>query len=372
MRSIGVFSAAGPQTFASQTSSHDGFYAMNRNLSRNLAQGARLPKVGVMQSSQRTQLRSVQPAQGILARTDFGGAQSNVVNDALRRVRSSGACAPKKKGAVPAAKSTQTGSVVSLYISSNQEVSGTLLHKTIQNGVVTLSGFEDNVSKATRVIVISLIGDVSFDIPAWSIGSNKLCMKTSFGSEYTRYLVTVENLENPNALFARTVNDGEGTKLSLTSVGSNQLIVSGFPEDVSFVKKTKLQINQDGIKNLFSDASYNGPGSILINKDAFQGQPIPLFIWVSYYMVNYNLNTYTIRYSTNISSVLIPANPPPFILASSTKLNVFNANITNNVSNTSYSPGKLLNSFFDYDNNAYLYIYKSTSTLQIVGYAIIS
>jgi len=72
---------------------------MNRQLSRNLV-SATLPKVGVMQSSQRTQLRSVQPAAGILGRTNFGGAQNNVVNDARRRVRNAGSCAPKKKGAI--------------------------------------------------------------------------------------------------------------------------------------------------------------------------------------------------------------------------------------------------------------------------------
>jgi len=100
MRSIGVFSPSGPQPAASQTSAHNGFYVMNRALSRTLAPGARLPKVGVMQSSQRTQIRSVQPAAGILGRTDFGGAQTTVVNDALRRARNAGSCAPKKKGAI--------------------------------------------------------------------------------------------------------------------------------------------------------------------------------------------------------------------------------------------------------------------------------
>jgi len=89
---MGVFRASA-QALASQTSAHNGFYAMNRLLARNLAT-TRLPKVGVMQSSQRTQLRSVR-----LGRTDFGGAQTTVVNDALRRARNAGACAPKKKGA---------------------------------------------------------------------------------------------------------------------------------------------------------------------------------------------------------------------------------------------------------------------------------
>jgi hypothetical protein len=98
MRSIGVFSASGPLTFASQTSAHNGFYAMNRSLARNVS--PTLPKVGVMQSSQRTQLRSIQPSAGMLGRTDFGGAQTTVVNDALRRVRNAGSCAPKKKGAI--------------------------------------------------------------------------------------------------------------------------------------------------------------------------------------------------------------------------------------------------------------------------------
>ena len=77
---------------------HDGFYAMNRQLSRNVS-STRLAKTGIMQSSQRTQLRSVTPAAGILARTNFGGAQTTVVNEAKRRVRNAGACAPKKKGA---------------------------------------------------------------------------------------------------------------------------------------------------------------------------------------------------------------------------------------------------------------------------------
>ena len=100
MRSIGVFSASGPQTFASQTNAHNGIYAMNRLLFRNLALGVHLPKTGIMQSSQRTQLRSVTPAAGLLAKTNFGGAQTTVVNDAKRRVRNAGSCAPKKKGAI--------------------------------------------------------------------------------------------------------------------------------------------------------------------------------------------------------------------------------------------------------------------------------
>ena len=94
MRSVGVFRSSANSTLASQTNAHNGFYAMNRMLSRNVL-APTLPKVGVMQSSQRTQLRSMQP----LGLMDLGGAQNTVVNDALRRVRNAGTCAPKKKGA---------------------------------------------------------------------------------------------------------------------------------------------------------------------------------------------------------------------------------------------------------------------------------
>ena len=94
MRSIGVFRSSATSTFASQTNAHNGFYAMNRMLTRHVSSPS-LPKVGVMQSSQRTQLRSMQPL-GII---DLGGAQKTVVNDAIRRVRNDGTCAPKKKGA---------------------------------------------------------------------------------------------------------------------------------------------------------------------------------------------------------------------------------------------------------------------------------
>ena len=99
MRSIGVFRGASHQTLSSQTSSHDGFTAMNRLLARNIS-GSRLPKTGVMQSSQRTQLRSIRPLESNgYARTNFGGAQNTVVHNALSRVRGGGCVAPKKKGA---------------------------------------------------------------------------------------------------------------------------------------------------------------------------------------------------------------------------------------------------------------------------------
>jgi hypothetical protein len=92
MRSIGVHRTA-HQTFASQTASHDSMASLNNMMFRA---GSSKPKVGSLASSQRTQLLKTP-----VTRTNFGGAQTTVVNSALHRVRSGGSVAPKKKSALP-------------------------------------------------------------------------------------------------------------------------------------------------------------------------------------------------------------------------------------------------------------------------------
>jgi len=171
MRSIGVTRSSGPQAFASQTSAHNGFYAMNRALSRNVAPAARLPKVGVMQSSQRTQLRSVQPAAGILGRTDFGGAQTTVVNDALRRARNAGSCAPKKKGAIKTTKSA-AGSpnilqiiIRDIIVPGQSGLGAYTLTLTSQGGYTFYSGFNGlNLSNIKGIHLILAFLNEPYDL----------------------------------------------------------------------------------------------------------------------------------------------------------------------------------------------------------------
>jgi len=96
MRSVGVHRAAHHQTFASQTASHDNMMAMNNLMYRSGANLNSKPKTGSLDASQRTQLLRT-PAS--VTRTDFGGAQTTTVQNAITRVRSGGTVAPKKKGA---------------------------------------------------------------------------------------------------------------------------------------------------------------------------------------------------------------------------------------------------------------------------------
>lgn len=79
----------------SQTASYDSMASMNKLMFREGVKNESKPKVGSLDSSQRTQFLKTP-----VARTNFGGAQSTVVNRALTRVRSGGSVAPKKKGAL--------------------------------------------------------------------------------------------------------------------------------------------------------------------------------------------------------------------------------------------------------------------------------
>lgn len=95
MRCIGVFKS-GTTTLGSNTVSRDSCFASNRALALAKTEQNRLPKVGVMSSSQRTSLR-VSSFSNL--RTQFATDNKNDVKRALTRVRNCGTVAPKKKGA---------------------------------------------------------------------------------------------------------------------------------------------------------------------------------------------------------------------------------------------------------------------------------
>ena len=97
MRSIGLF-RSGTTTLGSNTVSHDSFFASKRSMAIQKTEQNRLPKVGVLDSSQRTSLRVSSLAN---LRTQFATRNTNDVKSALVRVRNYGSVAPKKKGAKP-------------------------------------------------------------------------------------------------------------------------------------------------------------------------------------------------------------------------------------------------------------------------------
>ncbi len=102
MRSIGTF-RAGTTTLASDTVSRDQHFAAGRAMVIQKVEQNRIPKVGVMDSSQRTSLRVA--SLGNL-RTQFATRNGNDVKSALIRTRNAGAVAPKKKNAKGSANST--------------------------------------------------------------------------------------------------------------------------------------------------------------------------------------------------------------------------------------------------------------------------
>jgi hypothetical protein len=83
-------------TFASNTASHDAFFALKRSMVVAKAEQNQVPKVGVLSSSQRT---SLQVSSFANLRTRFQKENRNDVKCALAKVRSGGCVAPKKKGA---------------------------------------------------------------------------------------------------------------------------------------------------------------------------------------------------------------------------------------------------------------------------------
>lgn len=95
MRCIGVFRQS-TTTLGSSTVSHDSFFASKRAMALEKTEQNRLPKVGVMSSSQRTSLR-VSSLSNL--RTQYATINKNDVKSALTRVRNYGSVPPKKKGA---------------------------------------------------------------------------------------------------------------------------------------------------------------------------------------------------------------------------------------------------------------------------------
>jgi hypothetical protein len=97
-RCIGIFRAGPSTSFASETNSHDNSYAINRAAAKQQANQNFVGKqFYVADSSQRTHMRSL-PRD--VARTNLSPATKYDVTRALRRVRSSGTVAPKKKTAI--------------------------------------------------------------------------------------------------------------------------------------------------------------------------------------------------------------------------------------------------------------------------------
>ena len=94
-RSIGTF-RAGTTTLGSDTVSRDQRFAAGRSMVVQKVEQNRIPKVGVLDSSQRTSLRVA--SLGNL-RTQFATRNGNDVKSALLRTRNAGAVAPKKKNA---------------------------------------------------------------------------------------------------------------------------------------------------------------------------------------------------------------------------------------------------------------------------------
>jgi hypothetical protein len=96
LRSIGTMRSAPATTFASNTASHDSFFAIKRAMTVSKTEQNQLPKVGVMCSSQRTGLRVASFAN---QRTRFQKGNANDVKSALTKIRGGGCVSPKKKGA---------------------------------------------------------------------------------------------------------------------------------------------------------------------------------------------------------------------------------------------------------------------------------
>ena len=94
-RSIGVH-REGATTLGSDTVSRDNFFSMKRSMAVQQVEQNRIPKVGIMSSSQRTALK-VGPFANL--RTQFATVNYNDVKDAKRRTRNAGSVPPAKKGA---------------------------------------------------------------------------------------------------------------------------------------------------------------------------------------------------------------------------------------------------------------------------------
>jgi hypothetical protein len=96
MRSIGMFQAC-TTTLGSNTACRDSSFSSERAMTVAKAEQNRIPKCGVMDSSQRTALRISSLAN---RRTQYATINKNDVVSALTRTRNLGCVAPKKKGAI--------------------------------------------------------------------------------------------------------------------------------------------------------------------------------------------------------------------------------------------------------------------------------
>jgi len=94
-RSIGVH-REGRTTLGSDTVSRDNCFSLKRSMAVQRVEQNRIPKVGSMDSSQRTALKVASFAN---LRTQFATMNLNDVKDAKRRTRNAGSVAPAKKGA---------------------------------------------------------------------------------------------------------------------------------------------------------------------------------------------------------------------------------------------------------------------------------
>jgi len=95
-RSIGVH-REGTTTLGSDTVSRDNFFSLKRTMVIQRVEQNRIPKVGSMDSSQRTALRVASFSN---LRTQFSTVNYNDVKNAKRRTRNAGAVSPAKKGAI--------------------------------------------------------------------------------------------------------------------------------------------------------------------------------------------------------------------------------------------------------------------------------
>ena len=97
MRSIGVFRSTATPTLASDTVAHNTTFINQRMMARQNVQANEKPKVGTLDSSQRTSIRASSASANQTIITPHASGNKNTVNAALNRVRNAGAVPPKKK-----------------------------------------------------------------------------------------------------------------------------------------------------------------------------------------------------------------------------------------------------------------------------------
>jgi len=98
---FGMFRASSQPQLASNTILHNGVVSNQRHAAREHVERNQKPKVGSLDSSQRTYIRATSTTihhPGMS--TPHSKGDVNTVNSALRRVRSAGSVPPPKKSAV--------------------------------------------------------------------------------------------------------------------------------------------------------------------------------------------------------------------------------------------------------------------------------